>query len=163
MLARFVNKLKSGIGIKSQADRKVTLGYQIPAQKQAFGLRTNISLEGYFSATSCQMSVCEQMGILMVYPVSPWVYKTEVLSFYKERTETFRGNQNVRYWSYYYIHPQTGEQYQITLQDTKIHLDNWVQTREEGWELPSAEPRVGLDPIIQTVFLFDKPKRPLGR
>ena len=30
-----------------------------------------------------------------------------------ERTELFWGNQNIRYWSYYYIHPQTRKQYQI--------------------------------------------------
>ena len=56
-----------------------------------------------------------------------------------------------------------GEQYQITLQDAKIHIDNWIQTKEEGWELPSVEPRIGLNPIVPTVFLFHKPKRPLGR
>ena len=127
---------KSGIKIRSQGDRRVTLGYQNPGQKQPFGLKTNIGLEEYFSPTFCQMSVCEQKGILTVYPVTPWVYKTEVLSFYKERTETFRSNQNVRYWSYYYIHPQTGEQYQITLQDTKTHVDSWLQTKGEGWKLP---------------------------
>ena len=91
------------------------------------------------------------------------MYKTEILSFYKERTELFRGNQNVRYWSYYYIHPYTGEQYQIPLQDAKTHLDSWIRTRGEGWEFPSVEPQIGLDPITTTVFLFDKPKRHWGR
>ena len=50
-----------------------------------------------FSVTFCQMCAYEQKGILAIYPVTPWVYKTEVLSFYKEGTELFRGNQNVRY------------------------------------------------------------------
>ena len=111
--------------------------------------------------TFYQMCACEQQGLPTVYPVTPWVYKTEVFSFYRERTDLFQGNQSVRYWSYYYIHPQTGEQYQITLQDTKAHLDSWIQTRGKGWKLPSTEPREGLDPIIPTVFLFDKPRRPL--
>ena len=120
-------------------------------------------LEGYFSAIFCQMCACEQERILTIYAITPWVCKTEILSFYKESTSLFRGNQNIRYWSYYYIHPQTGEQYQITLQDVKTHLDSWIETRGEGWELPSSETRVGLGPIIPTVFLFEKPKRQLGR
>ena len=109
------------------------------------------------------MCAYEQKGILMVYPVTPWVYKTEVLYFYKERTKLFQGNQNIRYWSYYYIHSHPGEQYQIALQEAKTHLDSWIQTRGEGWEFPSTEPRVGLDPIIPPVFLFDKPKEHQGR
>ena len=109
------------------------------------------------------MYAYEQKGILTVYPVTPWVYKTEVLSFCKERTELFLGNQNVRYWSYYYIHPQTGEQYQITLRDAKTHFNSWVQTRGEGWELPLVGPQVGLEPIILIVFLFDKSRRHPGR
>ena len=114
-------------------------------------------------AISCQMCASEREGILTIHPITPWIYKTEILAFYKEGTALFRGNQNIRYWSYYYIHPQTGEQYQITLQDTKIHLDSWIETRGEGWKLPSSEPRVGLGPIILTVFLFEKPGRQLGR
>ena len=47
-----------------------------------------------------------QQGILRLYPVTPWVYKTVLASFYKESTKTFKRNQTVRYWSYY-IHPQT--------------------------------------------------------
>ena len=78
------------------------------------------------------MCAYAQKGILTIYPVTPWVYKTEVLSFYKERTETFWGNQNVRYWSYYYIHPQTEEQYQISLLDAKSHFDSSVHTRGQG-------------------------------
>ena len=110
------------------------------------------------------MCACEREGILTIYPITPWIYKTEILSFYKEGTTLFRGNQNIRYWSYYYIYSSiTGEQYQITLQDTKTHLDSWIETRGEGWELPSSERRVGLGPIIPTVFLFEKPKRQLGR
>ena len=109
------------------------------------------------------MCACEREGILTIHPITPWIYKTEILSFYKEGTALFRGNQNIRYWSYYYIHPQTEEQYQITLQDAKIHLDSWIETRGKGWELPSLEPRVGLGPIIPTVFLFEKPRRQLGR
>ena len=57
------------------------------------------------------MCACEEKGLLTVYLVTPWVYKTEVFSFYRERTDLFRGNQSVRYLLYYYIHPQTGEQY----------------------------------------------------
>ena len=109
------------------------------------------------------MNACEREGILTIYPISPWLYKAEILSFYREGTILFLGNQNVRYWSYYYNHPQTGEQYQITLQDTKTHLDNWIRTEGQGWDLPSFGPQVGLDPIIPTVFLFEKPKRQLGR
>ena len=67
------------------------------------------------------------------------MYKTEILSFYKESTSLFQGYQNIRYWSYYYTHPQTGEQYQITLQDVKTNLDSWIETRGKGWELPSSE------------------------
>ena len=110
-------------------------------------------------AISCQLCACEQKGILTIYPVTPWVYKTEILSFYKERTELFRGNQNVRYWSYYYNHPQMGEQNQIALQDDQTHLDSWIWTRGEGWEFPAMKPQVGLNPIIPTVFLLEKPKR----
>ena len=83
--------------------------------------------------------------------------------FYKEGTTLFQGNQNIRYWSYYYIHPQTGEQYQITLQDAKTHLDNWIKTGGHGWDLPSSGPQVGLGPIIPKVFLFEKPRRHSGR
>ena len=68
------------------------------------------------------------------------MYKSEILSFYKESTTLFRGNQNIRYWSYCYIHPQAAEQYQITLQDAKTHLDNWIETRGQGWEFPSSGP-----------------------
>ena len=82
------------------------------------------------------MCACEQKGILTIYPVTPWVYKTEVLSFYKERTETFRGNQNVRYWSYYYIHPQMEEQYQITLQDAKPILIVGSRLEDRGGNFP---------------------------
>ena len=109
------------------------------------------------------MNACEREGVLKIHLISPWLYKTEILSFYKESTTLFRGNQNMRYWSYYYIHPQTGEQYQITLQDTKTHLDNWIKTRGQGWDLPSTGPQVGLGPIIPTGFLFEKPRRHLGR
>ena len=109
------------------------------------------------------MCACEREGILTIYPVTPWVYKTEILSFYEEDSVQFRGNQDIRYWSYYYIHPQTGEQYQITLQDAKTHLDNWLKSRGDGWELPTVEPKVGLGPIIPTVFLFEKPRRHFGR
>ena len=49
------------------------------------------------------------------------------------------------------------------LQDAKTHLDSWIETRGEGWKLPTSEPQVGLDPIIPMVFLFEKPKRRLGR
>ena len=56
-----------------------------------------------------------------------------------------------------------GEQYQITLQDAKTHLDNWIRTEGQGWDLPSLGPQVGLGLIIPTVFLFEKPKRQLGR
>ena len=56
-----------------------------------------------------------------------------------------------------------GKEYHITLQDAKTHVDNWIQTKGERWEPPLVEPQIGLNPIILTVFLFDKPKRPLGR
>ena len=109
------------------------------------------------------MCAGEQKGILTIYPITSYVYKTEILSFHKEGTTLFRGNQNIRYWSYYYIHPQTGEQYQITLQDVNTHLDNWIKTRGQGWDLPSSGPKVALGPIILIVFLFEKPRRHLGR
>ena len=109
------------------------------------------------------MCACEQRGVLTIYPVTPWVYKIQILSFDKESNDTFRGDQNVRFWSYFYIHPQMKEQYQITLQDAKAHFDNWIQTRGQGWELPSVEPQVGFDPIIPTVFLFEKPRRHFGK
>ena len=122
-----------------------------------------IGQEGCFSVISYQMNACEREGVLTIHLISPWLYKTEILSFYKESTTLFRGNQNIRYWSYYYIHPQTGEQYQITLQDAKTHLDNWIKARGQGWDLPSTGPQVVLGPIIPTVFLFEKPRRHLGR
>ena len=109
------------------------------------------------------MCACEREGILTIYPITPWVYKTEILSFYEESSVQFRGNQDIRYWSYYYIHPQTGEQYQITLRDAKTHLDNWLKSRGDGWELPTTEPKVGLGPIVPTVFLFEKPRRHFRR
>ena len=122
-----------------------------------------IGQEGCFSVTSYQMNACEQEGVLTIYPISPWLYKTEILSFYKESTALFRGNQNIRYWSDYYIHPHTGEQYQITLQDAKTHLDYWIKTEGQGWDFPSIGAQVGLGPIIPMVFLFEKPRRQLGR
>ena len=112
-LARCLNKLKKWNRDKKAGKQE---GYaRIPDQKQPSGWRTNINQGEYFSLTFCQMCAYKQRGILTVNPVTPWVYKTEVLSFYEERTQLFWDNQNVRYWSYYYIHSQTGEQYQITL------------------------------------------------
>ena len=162
-LARFVNKLR-----KWNRDRKIGKqeGYaRIPKPRP----ETAIWVEDadrpgeYFLVTFYPMNACEREGILTIYPISPWLYKTEILSFYKESTVLFRGNQNVRYCSYYYNHPHTGEQYQITLQDAKTHLHNWIRTGGQGWDLPSIGPQVGLGPIVLTVFLFEKPKRQLGR
>ena len=163
MFARFLNKLK-----KWNRDRKLGKqeGYSRipnPRPETAIWVEDEHQPGGVFSLATCLMCACEQKGILRIYPVTPWVYKTEVLSFYKERTETFLGNQKIRYWSYYYIHPQMEEQYQITIWEAKTHFDSWVQGREQGWELPPVGPQVGLDPIVPTVFLFEKPKRCLSR
>ena len=87
------------------------------------------------------MNACEREGVLTIYPISPLLYKTEILSFYKESIALFQGNQNIRYWSYYYINPHTGEQYQTTLQDAKTHLDNWIKTGGQGQTFLPLDPR----------------------